>query len=325
MKGTARLPLSHLLTNLINSIERVAPEKAASLRRQVEEEHISFAIDGVSREMVFFATPSTSTITFGLHSLEFLWARAFAYSSLYDFLTSMLVRGEDISDVDLSQPAIKPAMDLLSWAISTEFQIRNGSNANSEWPVNLPRPSPDADRTTFENAADELMLVAVAAILHHEIGHIVRDHDPRTLDLDENGNPTAESRETLRRWENEADAWAAEWLLDGLDIDDDRFLKRVLGLSLVYLWIASRNVYTGEWLPSYHPPAWDRIYHNVKNYIPDTPLHPVWTFIGYVIQLHLMSTNTHPEIAEAETPEDWVNKLLDYVSRLQTEQSRERE
>lgn len=316
MTDVPNSPIAHLVTNLLNSVERVAPEKASELEQLITDSNITFEIDTDSVQKVFFASPTTSTITFGLRSLELLWARAFAYCSLYDFLSSKLLAGEDITDVDLADPVIKPAMDLLSWAVSTELQVRDGVIDDFDWPDGLPTPSREADRTTFENAADELLLVAVAAILHHEIGHITLGHDPATLDVNANGELTPSSRETLLRWEKEADAWAANWLLDGLDNNDDRFLKRVLGLSLVFTWMATRNVHTGHWLASTHPPAWDRIYHNIKQHIPDTPCHSIWTFVGYIMQLHLMSAGIQPQIDEAGTPEDWVNMLLDYVSRL---------
>jgi hypothetical protein len=316
MIDSSNSSFQHLISNLLNSIDRVAPEKAIVLRQLIHDNGITFEIDRNSLDLVFFASSATSTITFGLRSLELLWARAFAYCSLYELLTSRLLDGEDVFDVDLTHTTIQPAMELLSWAVATELQIRDGVITDFEWPSDLPKYSRDADRSTFENAADELLLVAVAAILHHEIGHIVRDHDAGTLDVDKYGDLTPSSRETSLRWEKDADAWAAEWLLGGLENDDERFLKRVLGLSLAFTWLATRNVHTGHWLSSTHPPAWDRIYHNIKQHIPNTPHHPIWAFIGYILQLHLMSVSAQTEIHEAETHEDWVNKLLDYVSRL---------
>jgi hypothetical protein len=61
--------------------------------------------------------------------------------------------------------------------------------------------------------------------------------------------------ETWIQWEKQADAWSAEWLLDCLDQRDPRFLKRVLGLALGFLWSASRNVHIGTWLRPNYPPA----------------------------------------------------------------------
>lgn len=308
-------PLVDFDANLLNSIEAVAPEKAAELCEIIQQNNIRFVIDSDSVKILFKSTPSNSTITFGLRALELLWGRAFAYCSLYEYITSKLLNGEDVTDLDLTHPEIKPAMDLLSWVITTEIQIRNGEIDSFTWPAGFPRPFNTNNAEAFENAADELMLVTLAAILHHEIGHITRNHTPETLEYVAPEVLTPESRETFLRWEREADRWSAEWLLDGLETCDDRFLKRVLGLTLAYLWIASRNIHTGNWL-TYHPPAWDRIYQNVKQHVPNDDTHPIWSFIAYVMLLHLTSVGTPLEISEVETPEDLVNEILDFISEL---------
>jgi hypothetical protein len=316
MIDVTNLKSQAFITMLIESIAHVAPEKANELEQLIQSNNILIEIDTTPVEVGFHVSPEKSTITFGLHSLELLWVRAFAYCSLYEFLTSMVLAGKDIRDVDLTVPEIKPPMDLLSWAISMELKIRDGVVDKKEWPLGLPRPFQGKSRKSLESAADELFLVAFASILHHEIGHIACGHTPNTLEYGPDRKLTPSSRETCLRWEKEADAWSASWLLGGLECTDNRFLKRALGLSLALVWIATRNIHTGIWDDKSHPPAWDRIYHNIKQHIPDRPDHPVWTFIGYVLTLHLISQNSLPLIQEVETPEDWVNKLLDHLSRL---------
>ena len=175
-------------------------------------------------------------------------------------------------------------------------------------------------KDTLQNAADELFLCSVAGILHHEVGHIERGHDPRRLPkptpgLASKDDPqVAEADAIWLSWEKEADAWSADWLLQGLDETDDRFLKRVIGIALGFLWSASRNVHTGCWLSRHHPPVWDRIYQNVKQHIPSNPGHPIWLFIAYVLQLHLCSLGQAPPVSSSEDAEDWVNQLLDYIA-----------
>ena len=143
-----------------------------------------------------------------------------------------------------------------------------------------------------------------------------------TLDADEDHAWQEGNRERIQ-WEKQADAWSADWLLGGLDPRDDRFLKRVLGLALGYLWSASRNIHTGRWHRPDYPPAWDRFYQTIKQHVPDQPLHSIWSFAAFVIQLHLQATGRDAGVTEAETPEDWANRLLDVISRHAEERERQ--
>jgi len=315
-------PIEHLSCHLIQSLAKVAPEKAAELQELLDKHHIRFILDKQSPYMVFAACHQTKTITVGLLALERLWARAFAYVSLYDFLTNRLPGNPKPLDIKLDDPEIKPAMELLAWAVEVERRLVEGGVGDLPWPADLPRPCRDAGRGSFENAADELMLCTIASILHHEVGHIERNHHPQTLPRpaskselkDDQNIQIAEVAQLL--WEKEADAWSANWLLEGLDEKDDRFLKRALGIALGYLWIASRDIHTGCVVRAHHPPAWDRLYQNIKQHIPNSPSHPIWMFVAYVLLLHLTSIEEVPPDAEYQTPEDLVNQLLDHVSRL---------
>ncbi len=315
-------PINHLYRHLVPSLANVAPERATELQQLLDKHHITFIIDDKSPGMIFFACHRDKTITIGLRALERLWARAFAYISLYEFMTNKLLADPTVTDFDLADPQIKPAMDLLAWAVDVERRLRERSPGDLSWPADLPRPNKDAGKDSLENAADELFLCAIGSVLHHEVGHIERNHDLRTLPQPTSAfkledDPNFKIAEATRlEWEKEADAWSANWLLDDLDQKDNRFLKRVVGISLGYLWIASRNIYTGRWLRRHHPPAWDRLYHNVKQHVPNNPGHPIWLFVAYVLQLHLMSIAKQPPIAETEDPETWVNQLLDHVSKL---------
>jgi hypothetical protein len=314
-------PIQHLYKHLIPALGNIALEKAKELQGLLDEHKITFVFDEQSKEMVFFANHADNSITIGLYALERLWARAYAYISLYEFMTKKLLQDPTVTNFDLNDPAVRPGMDLLRWAVDVEARLRRPDPGDVCWPGGLPRPVPDAAKNSLENAADELFLCAIASILHHEVGHIRLKHDPRTLPKPtvgvkpEDDAKVKEADAILLGWEKEADAWSRDWLLEGLDQEDERFLKRVLGTALGYLWLASRNVYTGQWLRRHHPPAWDRIYHNIKQHIPDNPGHPIWLFVAYVLQLHLFSLSKHPKLAECENPEEWVNRLLDHVAK----------
>ena len=132
-------------------------------------------------------------------------------------------------------------MDLLAWTVEIEKRLARHVPVDMSWPIGLPRRVAGAGKDTLQNAADELFLCSVAGILHHEVGHIERGHDPRRLPkptpgLASKDDPqVAEADAIWLSWEKEADAWSADWLLQGLDETDDRFLKRVIGIALGFL------------------------------------------------------------------------------------------
>lgn len=314
-------PIEYLHKYLISSLERIAPEKARQLQHLLDHHRITFIIDDQHLKRVAFADHADNTITIGVRALERLWARGFAYISLYEFLTRRLLVDPTATDHDLTHPDVKPGMDLLAWVVDVEHRLDEDGPGDISWPRDLKRPSQAAGKDTLENAADEIFLCAVASILHHEVGHIRQGHDPRNLPratpgLDPEEDPNVQEANAIRiGWEKEADAWSANWMLDDVDQHDDRFLKRILGTALGYLWLATRNIHTGKWRHPKYPPAWDRIYHTVKQHISGDPTHPIWLFLAYALQLHLMSVGQHQQVGPCENPEEWVNKLLDHLSK----------
>lgn len=327
-RGTMPSPLEHLYPYIIPSLARVAPERARELQRLIDELGVTFDFDDTSPKMVFKSNHANNSIKIGLRALERLWIRAYAYIHLYEHITKLQLADVTARGFDLTQDVnLANAMTMLAWAVDVERRLTeagsDGDPGDVSWPAHLPRPPRNPPHDSLENAADELFLCAIAAVLHHEMGHLVRKHDPRTLPQ---GDPSIfdpakdpakleADRINIRR-EKEADAWSADWLLEGLDSRDDRFLKRVVGTSLGYLWSASRNIHTGYWLTNNHPPAWDRLYQNLKQHV-DIATHPIWLFVAYVLQLHLQAISENPTVDAVDSGEEWVNILLDQVSKAQ--------
>lgn len=320
-------PIDHLIQHLIPSIANIAPEKFSEVQDIISKLGVVFVFDNQATQMMFSGVKSDKTITIGLKALERLWVRAYAYTHLYEFITKHHIQFPDAAlDLDLTQdPDVCDAMTLLAWAVDVERRLfeagSDGEPGDISWPADLPHPDPLAAHGNMKHAADDLFLCAIGAILHHELGHFRFDHDARvlpsrdlTLSEEEDVLWQAGNQERIQ-WEKQADASAAEWLLSDLDSRDDRFLKRVLGLALGYLWSASRNIHTGRWREPNYPPAWDRFYQTIKQHVPDSPLHPIWMFAAYIIQLHLQAAGVVASPPEVENPEAWVNHLLDYLSK----------
>jgi hypothetical protein len=297
-----------------------------SHQRLIDELGVTFAFDDKSPKMVFKSDHSGNSIKIGLRSLKRLWVRAYAYIHLYEHITKLQLADATARDFDLTKDVnLANAMTMLAWAVDVERRLtgagKDGDPGDVSLPAHFPWPPRNPPRDSLENAADELFLCALAAVLHHEMGHLARKHDPRTLPQRDPSilDPAKDSaqleadRISIGR-EKEADSWSAEWLLEGLDPMDGRFLKRVIGTSLGYLWSATRNIHTGYWLTTNHPPEWDRLYQNLKQYV-DSDTHPVWLFVAYILQLHLQAIGEDPTVEEVDSGEEWANILLNKVSK----------
>ena len=98
--------------------------------------------------------------------------------------------------------------------------------------------------------ATELFLGALGWIIQHEFGHVVQRH-PLGM------------RSFSVQQEQEADRYATDWLLDGLDRHDPRLKKRALGLTIAVLCLQSLEVQSAC-LSNSHPGAHERIYANME-------------------------------------------------------------
>lgn len=89
----------------------------------------------------------------------------------------------------------------------------------------------------------------------------------------------------MKAFEQEADMAAAHWMLDGMNQEDERFVKRALGVALASSWLASLAVYVPQDKRD-HPPSVDRLYKVINRYVPD-PNHVVWAFVSTILRANM--------------------------------------
>jgi len=272
-------PIHILLDHFFASLAGIAPEKAEELRKQIEEGGISFVVEETEEPFFFRAHPHKRTITAGVGCLGRLWATAFGYFCLYTTVAAAKQQNLDVRELDLKQDErIRKASTLLEWTLHVEMQICDAKRAKKplpriDWPNDLPKPILNPRHESDEHVADELFLCAGAYILHHELAHLRLGQ-----------KPTADAEE-MRQLETEADEAAANWLLDGLDEGDPRFLKRALGVALALSWLASLAVFVPE-DHEHHPPSCDRLFRIIDRFVKD-PNHLVWAFVGTILRANL--------------------------------------
>jgi hypothetical protein len=137
------------------------------------------------------------------------------------------------------------------------------------WPREFPSPQNDDLQTRL---ATELFLVAVGWIILHESAHILLNHADGPADL-------------LKREEREADAFATEWLLEGVN-DTKMLQKRSLGIAIANLSLIALDLRAKRLDLSQHPRSVERLNANLRNYLSDTDAELAYALAIAVLQAH---------------------------------------
>ena len=159
------------------------------------------------------------------------------------------------------------ALRLYRWALKS-----TGAKRLEDWPSDLPRPVRTPVHGSLIHAGTELFLVAVAWILLHEVGHVEGGHRSEAIAV------------TAKSEEHEADAFATDWLLDGIT-DEGFLLKRALGIAVGNLVLLTLGLNQGSFQSTTHPPAYERLHRNLR-FRQLAAEHPVHAFAVALIQIH---------------------------------------
>lgn len=133
---------------------------------------------------------------------------------------------------------------------------------------------------------------------------------------------------------------AVDTLLDGLNERDPAFLVRILGVALGFAWVTSllfwsppertpvqeegtRKQKHKDEVPEKkkprHPPVEDRLYNVVSRHVTGEG-HPVWVFVDAILRLAVCNKAPEAMPASADSPRDFVEQILNYVSAMRVAQ-----
>ena len=209
---------------------------------------------------------STHEATLPVATLEYLWACAHLLWVLYQEYTAAQERLEEQLDL-ASRPNVCDAIDVLNWARNN--QAVSGVEV---WPEALPRPASGATGSAV-SVANELFLVAIAWIIHHEIAHVRANHP-------------AMHRTYAVKQELEADEIATDWILDNCQ-DPAQRKKRELGMVTALLAMQLLDEPSGvETYVRSHPPTVERLYACLERAQVDNDGAPR-AFAAVAMQWHL--------------------------------------
>lgn len=286
-------PIRFVMFHIHKALVNIAPER----KEQFEKELSDFTLEYLDTdEFICNVSVPKKHICLSRRVVELLWGISFGYLTFY---TKVIQRYKPMTkmELDLTQdPEVAEAMKLLKWAYTNWLNPK----AQTPWPSDLPSPVEQPTSGSMQNTTDELALCAITAYLHHELAHIRLNHT---------GSSSIEQ-------EKEADYAMAEWILDNnLQLNDDIFIKRSLGIAVAMEALTAYGIYSGDFGGENHPFSYDRLINTISRYISD-PHHIVWAFLASTLKLHLDNRNIPTPTIQYSNFKERVNSYADILSRL---------
>jgi len=242
-----------------------APEKAEDLFARVRHIKLNFVYEPHKHagRFEFSASPTTNVINIHQGALELLWAASFAFPMLFQVCRNSQQKGHDrMNATDF--PELQQAFRLYGWALT-----KCCPGICESWPREFPSPQNGDSQTML---ATELFLVAVGWILLHESAHILLNHADGPAEM-------------LKSQEREADAFATEWLLEGVN-DAKMLQKRSLGIAIANLSLMALDMRAKRLDLPQHPRSVERLNANLRNYLSDEDGELAYALAIAVLQAH---------------------------------------
>jgi Peptidase U49 len=245
-------PVFLLEREIASSAFTIAPEREEELAKLRDRHKI--VLQTVDNDELVFGVrvdPITGLITLPTSALEYTWACAHLFWVIYQENLSAQRAGLTQLNVD-GNARLQGALSLFNWARRNVLE-----KADSAWPADLPSPGTPREENEDATVANELFLAGLAWMIHHEIAHVALRHEPKEAVL---------SLSLSLEQERDADRTATRWILDGLERNDPKLLKRALGVATGILTLQSLEVVGLANNKRTHPPAHERLHSCLSNY-----------------------------------------------------------
>lgn len=236
-ENSRRSPILILQPQIAGCAFAVAPEREQDLVAGAPTFSLALSDD---KGFHIRVNMSTHEATLPIATLEYIWTCAHLLWVLYQEYIEAQQKGESQIDVS-TRPSICTALDAFNWARNNQ-----AISGVQRWPEGLPMPA-RGDCVDAIAVANELFLVAVAWIIHHEIAHVRERH------------PMLHKSYAIQQ-EIEADQIATDWVLGECHNPEQR-KKRQLGMvtALMAMQLLDEPPGANTYISS-HPPTVERLY-----------------------------------------------------------------
>jgi hypothetical protein len=281
-------PVFCLEPEIVDSLERVAPEKFEEIRPHMRPIHFEY------HNPKFVFSTSGRHITVSAGALNLVWCATYAYWLVYQqFVQS---QKDGLETVDLGRdPDTVAALNLYEWALRSVAVEKAES-----WPDGAPRPNRHPDYASPLHVANEIFLVAIGWMLLHEVGHIAGQH------------PLVSVPDQSKQLEHEADDFATKHILDGIS-DGAVLLKRALGIAVTSVVLLMGDISLRSSVLLTHPLSEERLSRNLRNWLPDS--HPVHAFVTTMLQIHMAKFGVPHQLGDHEHFSSFVDDFCLALSR----------
>jgi hypothetical protein len=258
-------PIAELLNAIAASPFRIAPEAAADLDGVIAAKALSLEVSDDSR---LFAEllPSNGIIRLGVPFLEVLWSAAHTYIVTFHEYQQANQRRETIFEIggaSRTATAYKLYRDLLH---------AHAAGSPIQWPSQEIIPARFPQEGTDTYVANELFLVAISWIIHHEIAHARLGHQEVTV--------------TSMLQENEADRAATKWICEGTQ-EKQPLQKRSMGIVTAVMLLLAYDIEVGRTHSTSHPPSFERLILNLDATGAGED-EMVYAFAFVLVEMHLV-------------------------------------
>jgi Peptidase U49 len=245
------------------TILTLAPERWKSLIDEDDLQKVSFAWTDSAKCLPSIKLPS-GAITIPKPGATLIWAAAYQYWVLYlEYLKDQNAGAEFFSLVSTLRRT--KAQLTYFWAL---HHYEHPSQARFP---DLPDPTDTDDEDV--RVANELYLVALGWILHHEFAHLRCNHPPISA---------IEHQE-----EKQADLEATKWIFEACT-DTAQRKKRALGMSVAILLLTAIGLKSGDFDDRTHPKAFVRLDYCLEAAGLDDD-HIAFAFSTLMMRVHLTS------------------------------------
>ena len=268
-------PISELFNAIAASPFRVAPEAATGLEGEIENLNITLEFtDKPEIYADYVASTDNAKIRLGVPFISALWAAAYAYIVAYHEYQIAQRKGERY----LALGKIPRVADAYQLYRSARDAV--ASCEQFQWPQGARKPL----RYPFEHSdgykANELFLVAISWIIHHEIAHARLGHNKLTV---------ASIAEEV-----DADKSATRTICAG-EADNQRLHKRAMGVGAAIVFLLALDLQAGRTTTTTHPLSFERLLNNLDLTGLDED-QMIYDFAFVLVDIHIAEKGINEDI-----------------------------
>lgn len=272
-------PIIELMHPIAASPFRVAPAAIAALEAVIASKSIKLELSLAARTEAKLII-STKLVHLGIPFLEVLWAAAHAYIVIFQECQHANARGEVMFSIGERPRTAK------AYALYRTLLTARAAGELIDWPSLEIRP----ERLPSENSdvfiANEVFLVAVSWLIHHEIAHARLGHQ-------------AELKVLSLQEEQQADQEASQWVFQE-SAEPLASQKRAMGVVTAVLVLIACELEKPPTHSNSHPPSFERLIVNLDAAGLEENAMP-YAFAFKLVEIHLLQSGVPHEIERTGT------------------------